>query len=174
MIQPRIPFMENAEIMRYYERIKPIVPRSQGDSYLTELNEHAVTSYAFNKIEEGEETEVLVDYSELATLADVKMIHGWGYHIYFKPSVAEVIRQIPKDLLDKTVAFTLIWGSTTSLFKEEFDAGYHPSIIRLFKKREDGEPAADQDSMEFDENFKKPLGISDEDFEKLRKFRFGE
>lgn len=174
MSKVKIPFMSNEEIMRYYERIKPIVPRTKGDSYLTSLSEHAVTANAFNYIKEGEEEEVLVEYSELATLADVKMMHGWGYHTYFKPSVAEVIRQIPKELLDKTVAFTLIWGSTTSLFKEEFDAGYHPSIIRLFKKREGDEPAVDLNSMIFDENFKKPLGITDEDFEKLRKFCFGD
>lgn len=51
------------------------------------------------------------------------MLHGYGYYGLFKPSVGEVIRQIPKDLLEKVVAFEIIAGAigmAEEQFKKQF------------------------------------------------------
>lgn len=47
------------------------------------------------------------------------MLHGYGYYGLFKPSVGEIIRQIPKDLLEKVVAFEIIAGAI-GMAEEQF------------------------------------------------------
>jgi hypothetical protein len=89
----------------------------------------------------GEENDYIeeVDYNKLPHLRDVKMLHTYGWYGYFKPSVAEIIRQIPKDLLSQTVAFEIIYSPSTaedlSKYREEMQAGFHVSIVRLYGKK---------------------------------------
>jgi len=41
----------------------------------------------------------------LTKLEDIRTYHSCGYYGIFKPSIAEVLMQIPQSLLEKTVAF---------------------------------------------------------------------
>lgn len=74
-----------------------------------------------------------VDRSKLKILTHVKMLHGYGYPGFFKPSVAEILSQIPKEYIKDTVAFEII--DTYPMSGDEFDDGYHTSSVRLYVRK---------------------------------------
>ena len=78
----------------------------QGGLWTEEL-----TNVAYTFLNEPTDYADKVDFTKLSVLEDRKMLHGWGYYGFFKPSVGEVIRQIPKDSLEKVVAFEIIDGA---------------------------------------------------------------
>ena len=81
------------------------------DTYLRKLSERELTHVAYTWLTEAIDYAEKVDFTKLSVLEDIKMLHGYGYYGLFKPSVGEVIRQIPKDLLEKVVAFEIIAGA---------------------------------------------------------------
>jgi len=48
------------------------------------------------------------EVTDLKPLINIKTFHRWGYYGFFKPSVAEVLAQIPKKYLKQVVAFRII------------------------------------------------------------------
>ena len=49
---------------------------------------------------------------DLEEVAKIWTLHRWAYYGFFKPSIGEVIMQIPKDMLDKVDAFMVIGPSS--------------------------------------------------------------
>ena len=111
-----IPKMSDKDIAHWYENIRPIVKR---DTYLRKLSERELTHVAYTWLTEAIDYAEKVDFTKLSVLEDIKMLHGYGYYGLFKPSVGEVIRQIPKDLLEKVVAFEIIAGAI-GMAEEQF------------------------------------------------------
>ncbi|MFH1533481.1 MAG: hypothetical protein ABID64_00945 [Nitrospirota bacterium] len=74
----------------------------------------------------------------LGVLRDIRTYHAYAYYGLFKPTIAEVIAQIPKELLDQVVAFEIIKHPETvaDLNKEQeaLDAGYHVATTRLYSR----------------------------------------
>ena len=74
----------------------------------------------------------------LKAVADIRTYHVYGYYGLFKPSVAEVIAQIPANLLPTVVAFEIIQNPETAsdLNKEKqaLDDGFHVAKTRLYAK----------------------------------------
>lgn len=165
-----IPEMTPDEIMKLYSHIKPIVWRDGKRVYLRQLCKKEAIDQVFTKIESEGEEEKEVNYSELAKLADIRMLHRWGYHMYFKPSVGEVIRQIPKEMINDVVAFQLLHGSTSNLFKETFNAGYHTSVVRLYKTKGKDDIAAEPPKPYPNKDTVKPIGMTDEEFTRFYEF----
>ena len=97
------------------------------------------------------------------------MLHGYGYHGFFKPSVGKVIRQIPKDYLKKVVAFEIICGAIGMgcIFKDELYEGFHVSIVRLYQKKDDTNEAA-HPIIEYPANDSRtPAGMTEGEFKEL-------
>jgi len=57
--------------------------------------------------------------------------HTWAYYGFFKPTIAEVLAQIPEQLLDKVVAFQTL----ASVEIDNIVGDYHVAITILYKKR---------------------------------------
>jgi hypothetical protein len=133
-----IPAMEQTELVKWYQRISPIVASEGKHYYLRQLSDKELSKVAYNWLNKKSDFGEEVDYEKLKPLLDVKMLHTYGWYGYFKPSVAEVIRQIPKDLLSQTVAFEIIRTPSTaedlSKYREETSAGFHVSIVRLYTR----------------------------------------
>lgn len=108
--------MSDKDIAHLYENIRPIVKR---DTYLRKLSERELTHVAYTWLTEAIDYAEKVDFTKLSVLEDIKMLHGYGYYGLFKPSVGEVIRQIPKDLLEKVVVFEIIAGAI-GMAEEQF------------------------------------------------------
>ena len=64
----------------------------------------------------------------LKELSQIKTFHTYGYQGFFKPSIAEVLAQIPDSLLERTVAFETVSESV------EFEGQYHLALTRLYSR----------------------------------------
>ena len=161
-----IPKMSSEEIARWYATIKPIVGH---DTYLRELSVKELTDVAYTWLTKPTDYADKVDFTKLSVLEDRKMLHGWGYYGNFKPSVGEVIRQIPKEYLEKVVAFEIIDGAIAmnSTFNDELNAGFHVSIVRLYQAKDDTNEAAHPITEYPMSNSKTPVGITEEEFKEL-------
>ncbi len=72
----------------------------------------------------------------LNKIADITTYHTFGYHGFFKPSIAEVIEQIPKKFLGKVVAFEIV-DSPKDVYdlnkhREALNQGFHVATTRLY------------------------------------------
>lgn len=161
-----IPEMSTEEIARWYATIKPIV---NGDTYLRELSERELTNTAYTYLKDPRDYADKVDFSKLSVLEDMKMLHGYGYPMFFKPSVGEVIRQIPAEYLEKVVAFEIIDGAIAmnSTFKDELNAGFHVSIVRLYQAKDGQNEVAHKITEYPTSDSKIPVGMTEEEFKEL-------
>jgi hypothetical protein len=130
-----IPEMDQSEIVKWYQNISPIVKDSGKSRYLRRLSDEELSKVAYTWLKKESDYEDAVDYSNLEVLAELQMLHQCGWYGFFKPSVAEVIRQIPKEFLPQTVAFEIIHQKDLNDYKKEVNAGFHVSTVRLYKAR---------------------------------------
>jgi hypothetical protein len=74
----------------------------------------------------------------LKPIRDIRTHHTYGYYGFFKPAIAEVLAQIPEDILEQVVAFEIIkWPQDADDLNKELEAlnaGYHVAITRLYSK----------------------------------------
>lgn len=165
-----IPKMSNEDIAKWYANIKPIVKHEDTPTYLRELSEEELTGTAYTWLNEPSDYAEPVDYSKLSILADIKMLHGYAYHGFFKPSVGDVIRQIPKEYLEKVVAFEMINGAIgiNSIFNKELNAGFHVSIVRLYQAKDDTNEEAHPVGIYPTNDCKIPIGMTEEEFQGIK------
>jgi len=75
---------------------------------------------------------------DLRPISDIRTYHTFGYYGFFKPSIAEVLAQIPPEVIDQVVAFEIIDSpSDAEDLNREADAlnsGYHVATTRLFAR----------------------------------------
>lgn len=165
----QIPEMTTEEIAKWYTTIKPIVNDGAIPRYLRELSERELTCTAYTWLTEPPDYAGPVDFTQLSVLEDTKMLHVYGYHGFFKPDVGEVIRQIPKQYLEKVVAFEIISGPVgmNSIYRKELNAGFHVSIVRLYQEKNDTNEVATPVDCWPTTDSKCPVGMTKEDFEKI-------
>lgn len=135
-----IPEMDENELVKCYAHISPIVKKEDGKSfYLRRLSDKEISNKAYTWLTDKSDYGDEVDYTKLEEIAVLSMLHTFGYYGFFKPSVAEVIRQIPCELLDQTIAFEMISKPNTvadlNHSKEALNAGFHVSAVRLYKAK---------------------------------------
>ena len=164
-----IPSMSKEEIAKWYANIKPIVSKAP-KMYLRNLSEEEITGVAYTWLTKPEDYAEVVDFTKLSVLADVKMLHKWAYYGFFKPDVGEVIRQIPKEYLEKVVAFEILEGpiGMDSIYNKECNAGFHVSIVRLYQAKD----ATNKEAKPVDKYPTKdsniPIGMTQEEFEEYK------
>ena len=133
-----IPVISDEELMRRYLKIKPVTD-AHGKKYWLRnysIDEMRNTSFFCRRI-----TDISTAVGEALsnhTYYDFQCLHTFGYHGFFKPSVAEVLAQIPQDIYEQYVidAFELIDIPTSvdylNKFKNATKQGFHVSIVRLY------------------------------------------
>ena len=166
-----IPEMTTEDIVKWYQKIKPIVCRNGDLKYMRELSPDELTKKSYTWLNKPEDYGDKVDLSTLSIFTDVKMLHKFSYHGFFKPSVGEIIRQIPEELRPLTDAFEIIYSPSGwpdfNIFKDEFDQNYHVSIVRLYQKSDVGLPKAEK-LLEYPTSGSPlPIHIEAEKFKKL-------
>lgn len=74
----------------------------------------------------------------LVTLGEFQTYHAYGYYGMFKPSVAEVLAQVPAEHAAQAVAFEIVvWPETSAdlnQYLEALNAGYHVATTRLYAR----------------------------------------
>ena len=165
----QIPKMSTEEIAKWYSTIKPIVRKNGKSNYLRELSLNELTKTSYTWLTNPKDYAEVVDYSKLSVITDVKMLHTYGYYGFFKPSVGEVIQQIPKRFLKDVVAFEILDGAIAmnSIYREELNAGYHVSVVRLYRTITTSHLPAIPINCWPNKYSKRPLNMLDSDFRKI-------
>ena len=140
MYNVSIPEISRDELISRYQRIKPIVEINKKKYFLRDFNEDELTntSYIWHRHTDRRE---LVDLYLLVARPefDFEYLHTYGYHGLFKPSIAEVLAQIPELELDFVDAFEIIKSprNWNDLVRNQivFDNGFHISKVRLYTSR---------------------------------------
>ncbi len=67
--------------------------------------------------------------------ATIRTLHTYGYYGMFKPSIAEVLAQIPEALLEQTVAFETTGPRDAAALNDDsaaLNAGFHVATTVLY------------------------------------------
>ena len=142
MKQLSIPHISDEELIRRYLKIKPIAEVCEKKYWLKEysIDEMRNTSYFMNLF--SDRTELVGDALSCHDHEDFKCLHSFGSYGIFKPTVAEVLAQIPENSLKHFTidAFEIIdnpaSGGNLQKFREAMKCGYHTSVVRLYIRPE--------------------------------------
>lgn len=165
-----IPDMTNVEVACWYETIKPIIVDLNGHSkYLRPLSIEELMTAPFTWLIDDEDLGEDVDYNKLSILEDRLMYLSHGTAGLFKPKVSEVIRQIPKELREKVVAFEVIdsYIGITEVFSHILRAKWRAAVVRLYTQRDDTHPAAHMVMTYPTKDSPLPVGMTEEEFKEL-------
>ena len=126
---PNVPKMPRRSIRKLAERIKPVVTfKDEGSCYIKPVDLFS-ESYSWDPEPAGKAT-------GLKPLCDITTYHPYGYYGSFKPSIAQVILQIPKEHRDKVIAFEIVKYPETAddldPESEIFNSGFHVATTRLY------------------------------------------
>jgi hypothetical protein len=133
--------LTDKELLELAKRIRPVVDFHGMLFYLRidlDVKKLRGTSFLWNAAENMGDTPIGI---EELTLMVGKFT---GATALFKPSIAEVLSQIPKNLLPEVVAFEIPDQLLTansgceSMFNGKW-VSYHVATVRLYKKREKSE-----------------------------------
>ena len=124
-----IPEVPKKRIEELAERIKPVVQFARKGKYYIRPVDLFGIAYTWDPKSADKAT-------GLKLLCDITTYHTYGYYGMFKPSIAEVLAQIPAEYLDKVVAFEIVGSPETAddlnREHEAVNAGYHVATTRLY------------------------------------------
>ena len=136
MFNVSIPEISEEELKKRAKRIRPIVEIGGTKYFLRKFSMDELTgiSYLWNADEDKRKQ---VDMSIYVPHEDMQCIHKYGYYGIFKPSIAEVLAQIPEMDVNFIDAFEIIeYPMSVADLNEEnkiiFNNGFHISTVRLY------------------------------------------
>ena len=126
---PKVQGMSQQRIRELARQIKPVVTFKEEDSCYIKPVDPFSESYLWDPQPTDRAT-------GLSVLCDITTYHPYGYYGSFKPSIAQVILQIPPEHLDKVIAFEIVKHPETAddldSVNEIFNFGYHVATTRLY------------------------------------------
>lgn len=133
-----IPEISDERIKELQEKFTPLVRRN---GKLFTVKECHPRNQAFN----WNDGEKVVKY--LREVARFQTLHTYSYHGFFKPSLAEVFAQLPKDFEVKDDLFFETQGPDTAddlnKNREALDAGFHVAETIVYKQAQEDIPKRD-------------------------------
>jgi len=127
-----IPEVSKQYIIELAERIKPVVQFAFGGKCYIKPVDLFKIAYTWDPVAADKAT-------GLKLLCDITTYHTYGYHGFFKPSIAEVLAQIPAEHLDKVVAFEIVKSPNDvddlNREQEALNARYHVATTRLYVRK---------------------------------------
>ncbi len=127
-----IPEISKVELYRRAKYIKPIVSFNGVQHYIKDVDLENV-SYIWDAKKEKEVTGLIL-------LGQRITYHTFGYYLLFKPSIAEVLAQIPEEYLEEVVAFEIVAkpqdADDLNRYTDITNAGYHMAITHFYKRKE--------------------------------------
>lgn len=119
------------KVSRLVGRIRPIVEVDGNKMY---IEQPCVYTQAFLW-----EPKLSAIAEDMEPIADVKTYHTFGFYGFFKPTIAEVLIQIPECHEKETIAFEIVKSpGTADDLNEEIEAlnqGYHVATTRLYRRK---------------------------------------
>ncbi len=124
-----IPRLDYDELRRRADAIKPLVRSDVG--VLNYIEEPSLSQVSFIW------DPVVTDAAEgLEEVTRIVTLHTFGYAALFKPSIAEVLSQIPEDMLEQVKAFEIFGPATADDLNanlEELQESFHVAITILYR-----------------------------------------
>ncbi len=124
-----IPKISDEKLNELYKRIKPVIYFEK-----KEKCKHCgsvINEYFHSEDEKGElfyiedcnprnaafswDPEKTKKAENIEPFKEITTYHTWAYYGFFKPFIAEVLSQIPNDVLEETVAFLTIGPKTVAI-----------------------------------------------------------
>ena len=132
-----IPKISDNRLEELYSNIKPLVDKGDENKYTLRsftTNELRNFSYIGNTTVDSRE---IVNPDDLEPIQDFYCLHTWAYYGLFKPTIAEVLSQIPEEVIKEINFFEIIEKPETAddLFKylDILNAGFHLSKVRTYR-----------------------------------------
>lgn len=126
-----IPEISDVELCQLALRIRPVVQASEGLFNIKPPNDLRKIAFTWDP--------TLTDLAEdLEPLVEIPTFHIYGYVGFFKPSVAEIIAQIPVGFLDQVVAFSTTGPQTSTELNAQravIEKGFHLAKTQLYKRK---------------------------------------
>ena len=140
MYNVSIPDISDEELLRRYQKIKPIVEVGGVKYFLREFSKEELKNQSYiNEVEKDIVKKVNMRLFVPCIGQDFECIHKYGHPMFFKPSIAEVLAQIPDGQVDFVDAFEIIGFPQVDneLIRNKivFDNGYHISMVCLYTSR---------------------------------------
>ncbi len=140
--EERIPKLSAARLKALALKIRPIVRNSKKVPHYIKPVDLKNQAFTWDpKLED--------EARDLEPIKQIRTLHSYGYHGFFKPSIAEVLAFIPPDLADEVVAFEIVGSPNTAddFYKdkqtqEDFEAGYHTAQTVLYRHAPEKRPTA--------------------------------
>ena len=126
----KIPDVTDARIVDVLETIRPVVVNNNGTLWYVAIADPRRFSFSFDP-------KILYRADGLVRTRTIRTLHTFGYVGFFKPSVAEVVAQLPEDL-DGIVAFSVEGPDTMAdvmADPAEYEAGFHVATTTLYSRR---------------------------------------
>src|SRR3989344_7243752 len=116
--------ISDEKLNELYAKIKPVINQEGKLYYIKDVNLRN-TAYTWEPI-------IKEEAKGLKKLRKIYTYHEYGFHGFFKPSIAEVLAQLPKRSLEKIAAFEIPIGENDP--DPEQAGNYHEAITILYKK----------------------------------------
>lgn len=133
-----IPVISDEELMRRYLKIKPVTNVNGKKYWLRNYSIDEMRNASFLPKRIADISTPVGEALSNHTHYDFHCLHTFGYPGFFKPSVAEVLAQIPQDVYEQYVidAFEIIDIPTSvddlNKFWNATKQGFHVSVVRLY------------------------------------------
>jgi len=130
-----IPKLSQEELQKRAGRIKPVVGFNGSQYYIHDVD-IAQVSFIWDPKKKNKA-------KGLVALCEILTYHTYGHPMLFKPSIAEVLSQIPDTHLDKVIAFQIVGQPESVEDLNQYGAitnsGYHMAITQLYGKARENE-----------------------------------
>ena len=125
----KIPEMSIEEIIKYSQTIKPIIRKDNKRFFLCNLSENDLTVNSYTLLNNNDKIGETADILKMHVIDDVIMYNKSENNSTFSPTVAEIIKQIPKEFLNNVESFEIIHCL------DELKDDYNVALVRLYGKR---------------------------------------
>ena len=125
-----IPDISNERLHELALRIKPVIKIKGKLRYIRKVG---LKTIAFTW-----DPKPTSQAEHLKPIDDIITYHTWAYYGFFKPTIAEVLAQIPEHLVDQVCAFRIIKhpenAGDLNVQRDVVNDGYHKAVTRLYRK----------------------------------------
>jgi len=125
-----IPDITDAQLEALYDLTKPLVKDGKDLYYIRKPD---LRNVAFPW-----DPKLTWKATGLHKVRTIRTLHEYGYYGMFKPSVAEVLAQIPKSLIGRVQAFYVEGPKTAAelnMHKDELNAGFHVAETTFYSSK---------------------------------------
>lgn len=144
----KIPEIPRAVWQDLVKRVQPVVRKGKKKFFIKPCDPVNM-AYTWDPV-------LTTEVTGLFPLASFECLHKYGYYGLFKPSVGEVLRQIPAEHRAAAVAFEIVEQPETAedfkKHKAAFDAGFHVSKVMLYSSAKVVGPDLTEEKTRFNRN----------------------